>query len=513
MTNGTKRPLALIILDGWGISSRKDGNAIALAHTPFYDEISANYPKTSLSASGTSVGLPADATGNAEIGHMSIGAGRIVRTDVSRIEQAVESGLFFENEVLKTAFAESKANKSSVHLIGLLSDGGVHSSTENLFGLLRMAKREGVSDVFVHCILDGRDVQPRTADIYAEALEIKMADIGIGRIASLCGRFFAMDSSENWERTARAFTMLVHAEGERSADAASAIRASFLRGIADEFIAPIVIESEPGIPAATVKDGDVVIFFNHRADSMKQLARSLSVAGDSANLKVSTVCLTEYDHSFDLPVAFPPESEINTLGQLLADSGIPNYRIAEDDRIAHVTHFFNGAADGASQYEQSIHVPSTAATREAEPEMKSFKVTDMFLRAVEADAHGVFIVNLPASDLVAESGSLEKTIESVQFVDTCLGAIVEKIRNENGVAVITSSHGNCEEMLSGRGTTGNSVPFHLIAECVDGMALRENGSLQDIAPTILGIMGIEKPAEMTGSDLRFLGTGFGKRSA
>jgi 2,3-bisphosphoglycerate-independent phosphoglycerate mutase len=512
--NGGKRPLALIIIDGWGFSPKKEGNAIALAHTPFYDEICAKYPKTNLSASGTRVGLRADSAGNSEVGHLNIGAGRIVQTDVSRIADAIKTEKFFENPVLKEAFARAKAKNSSVHLIGLLSDGEVHSAPETLFALLRMAKNEEVEKVFVHPILDGRDVSPRTADIYTEALEIKMADIGVGRIATLCGRYYAMDSNQNWERTARAYTMLVHAEGERAFDAVTAIRSSFLRGISDEFIAPIVLEKSPGKPVATVKNGDVVIFFNHRADGMRQIVKSLAVPESSdfavfGKPKITAICLTEYDRSFKLPAAFRAESENNVLAQIFAEHGILNCRLTESERYAHVTYFLNGGVENEHPCEQRVLVPSPkVAACETHPEMSSFKITDKFLRGLEAGENDVFIMNLPASDLVAETGNLEKTIEAVQFVDTCLGGILEKIREKKGVAIITSSHGNCEEMadlLTGEPNplpTTNPVPFHFVDDEANGLRLREDGALEDVAPTILGILGIEKPPEMTGEDLR-----------
>ncbi|HEY0659391.1 MAG TPA: 2,3-bisphosphoglycerate-independent phosphoglycerate mutase, partial [Pyrinomonadaceae bacterium] len=369
-------------------------------------------------------------------------------------------------------------------------------------------------DVFVHPILDGRDVAPRTADVYAEALEIKMADVGIGQIATLCGRYYAMDSNENWERTARAYTMLVHAEGERAFDAVTAIRSSFLRGIADEFIAPIVLEKEPGKPVATIKNGDVVVFFNHRGDGMRQIVKSLSVpdANDFAAVgkpRVETVCLTEYDRNFNLPVAFRPESENNVLAQVFAEKGILNYRLTESERYSHITYFFNGGVDSENSCERRVLVPSPKiAAYESQPEMSSFKVTDKFLRGLEAGENDVFIMNLPASDLVAQTGNLEKTIESVQFLDTCLGGILEKIRELNGVALITSSHAGCEEMadlLTGEPNpqpTTNPVPFHFVDEQANGLKLRDDGALEDVAPTILGVLGIEKPEEMTGRDLR-----------
>lgn len=506
MTN-SRLPLALIILDGWGVSSRTDGNALALAHTPYYDEICAKYPCVELSAAGESVGLASGSPGSAEAGHLNLGAGRVVQTDSSRIARAIRDGEFDHNPVLGPAMSRAASSDKPVHLIGMLSDGGAHSSPDSLYALLRMAKRAGVRDVFVHGILDGRDVPTRTADIYVEALEIKMADIGLGRIATLCGRFFAMDSGENWERTARAFTMLVHAEGERALDSRTAIHNSFLRGLADEFIAPIVLESEPGVPVATVKDGDTVIFFNHRAETMRQLARSLAVPDvglHSAKPTLDAICLTEYDHSFGLPVAFPPEATGNVLGEVLAQHRIANYRIAGSDRFPHVTNFFNGGTD-VSLYECDLHVEHPAsAHRDTEPEAESFKVADQAVRSLKGEP-SVLVVNLSASAIAAETGNLDLTREAVQYVDTCLGGIVESVRAIGGVTLITASHGGCEEMLDEAGqpnrfNTRNSVPFHVVSDSSD-VKLRDGGSLCDVAPTMLGLLGVAKPAEMTGEDL------------
>ena len=348
-TNNAKknRPVALVILDGWGYAPRTESNAIAIAHTPYYDEICRNYPMTTLSASGTGVGQPDDQPGSSEVGHLNIGTGRVAQTEIARIRKAAESGDFMENDVLNRAFTKAKANGSAVHMIGLLSDGGVHSSTENLFACLRLAKKHGLQNVFIHCILDGLDVPERTADIYVEALEIKLADIGIGRVASLCGRFFAMDSGERWERTARVFTMLVHAEGERTHDAVTAIRNSFLRGISDEFISPIVVEESPDVPVTKVENGDLVVFFNHRPDTMRQLVRSLCVPEGASGAKptVETVCLTEYDRAFNLPAAFRQEPEKNTLTEVLSNLAIPNIKITETARLPHLTLFFDGGSE------------------------------------------------------------------------------------------------------------------------------------------------------------------------
>ncbi len=513
MNNGRKRPLALIILDGWGYSPKKEGNAIALAHTPFYDEISRNYPQTLLAASGLRVGLTPDTPGSSEVGHLNIGAGRIVQTDVANISNALKSGEFFENKILKDAFAKAKANNSAVHLIGLLSDGDVHSSPANLFALIKMAKNEGLKDVFIHPILDGRDVAPRTADVYVEALEIKLADIGIGQIATLCGRYYAMDKNQNWERTARAYTMLVHSEGERAFDPVTAIRSSFLRGISDEFIQPIVLEEKPGVPLASVKNNDLVVFFNHRSERMRQLVKSL--IGDTVEFaalgkpKLEAVCLTEYDRMFEIPVAFKPENETNVMAKVFEEKGVLNCRVTETEKYAHVTYFLNGGREIEHPCEQRVFVQSLKnSAYETQPEMQCFKVTDKLLRGLEAGENDVFIVNLAAPDMLAHTGNLEKTIEAVQFTDTCLGGIIEKIRELNGVAIITSDHGNCEEMadlLTGEPNnahTTNPVPFHLIDENAVGLKLREGGALEDVAPTILGVLGIEKPIEMTGRDLR-----------
>lgn len=512
--NGHKKPLALIIIDGWGFSPEKEGNAIALARTPNYDQICANFPKTELAASGDRVGLVPDSPGNSEIGHLNLGTGRIVKTERARVSQAIKSGEFLKNKVLKKAFAAAKKKGTAVHLVGLLSDGEVHSTTESLFALLRMAKDHSIEkDVFIHGILDGRDVPPRTADIYVEALEIKLADIGLGEIATLCGRSFAMDKSQNWDKTARAFTMLVHSEGERASDPITAIRGSYLRGISDEFIQPIVLEKSAGIPVAKVKDGDLIVYFNHRADRMKQLVQSLSFndMGETSAFgkpNISSVCLTEYDKKFGLPVAFTGSSESNALGQVFANNGIMNCRMAETERYPHVTYFFNGGIENELPCEHRVVVPSIGDVTVEKPELGSFKLTDKLLRAMEAGENDVFIVNLAAADLIAHTGNFDRTVEAIQFVDTCLGGIVSKVQEFGGVAMITSDHGNVEQMADlktgkpNASHTTNPVPFHLVADHTNGLKLRKDGALEDVAPTILGILGIDKPNEMTGNDLR-----------
>ncbi len=513
--NGRNRPLALVILDGWGYSNKTKGNAIALANTPNYDRLCADYPKTFLAAAGLRVGLLPEAPGNSEIGHLNLGTGRIVKSERLQIMDAIRSGEFFENKMLIKAFVKARENETSVHFIGMLSDGNIHSSMDTLLSLLRMAKSEGCGEkAFVHGILDGCDVPERTADIYVEALQIKMAEIGCGEIATLCGRNYAMDSSNNWQKTARAFTMLVHAEGERAFDAVSAVRGSFLRGNVDEFVNPIVIENNPGIPVAQIKDGDTVIFFNHRADGMRQLVRLLAVSNSptDANLnkpRVEAVCITQYDAKFKLTVAFRPLQEVNVLGEVFANNGVKNCRLSETQKYSHITYFFNGGFDGELLGENRLLVPSPKiSSNGGPPNVACFEITEKFLQGLEARENDVFIVNLASADIIAQTGNFDKTIQAVELVDRCLGAIVRKIHEVDGVALITSDHGNCEDMLDAVtgsvkiSQTSNPVPFHFVANDLIGIKLRDDGALEDVAPTILGILGIEKPNEMTGNDLR-----------
>jgi 2,3-bisphosphoglycerate-independent phosphoglycerate mutase len=419
---------------------------------------------------------------------------------------------------LKKAFSKAKKQESSIHLIGLLSDGNVHSSIDTMFALLRMAKNEGCGNqTFIHGILDGRDVPTRTADVYVEAIQIKMAEIGCGRIATLCGRHYAMDRSQHWERTARAYTMLVHAEGERAFDPIDAIRGSYLRGITDEFVQPIVLEEKPGTPVASIKNGDLVIFFNHRADRMRQLVASLAISGSdkrstTGKPEIESLCMVEYHENFKLPVAFAVQRETNVLGQVFADHGVINCRLAESENYDHVTYFFNGGSETELPGEKRMLIPSPKSARNGgKAEVACFDVTNALLRGLEAGKDDVFIVNLASADVFAKTGNFEKTIEAVELVDACIGEIIKKTHEVDGVTLITSDHGNCEEMSvsdNGKPTrfvTANPVPFHFVANNLNGLKLREDGALEDVAPTILGILGIEKPLEMTGTDLRVPG--------
>ena len=511
-----KGPLALIIIDGWGYSPEREGNAIALASTPYYNELRENYPHTLLEASGTRVGLPAGVMGNSEVGHLNMGSGRVVRMDVSRIDHEIETGEFYENQVLTKAIDTAKEHGRQVHLMGLVSDGQVHSSQQHLYALLRMAKQRGVSRVYVHCFLDGRDTPPMSAYGYVEALQVQTSKIGCGRIASVIGRYYAMDRDKRWERTERAYKLLVNAEGERAIDPVEAIRRSYERGLTDEFVEPIVMEREDGGAVATVEEGDSVIFFNFRPDRARQITRALTEPGFGGfptpqRPNVHFVCFTQYDATFNLPVAFAPKEHRNVLAEVFGRVGVRNFRLAETEKYAHVTYFFNGGIEKEFACERRLLVPSPKiATYDLAPEMSAFKVTDKVLRAIDEGETDVFIINFANPDMVGHTGKLDKTIEAVQYVDTCLGWITKGIRRARGITLITADHGNCEQMLDP--TTGqphtahttNLVPFHLINQAARGLNLREDAALEDVAPTILGLLNVEQPAEMTGRDLREL---------
>jgi len=509
-----RSPLALIIIDGWGYSPTRDGNAIAQAATPYYDELTENYPHTLLEAHGTRVGLPAGVMGNSEVGHLNIGSGRVIRMDVSLVDHEIATGSFFNNRVLVEAIEGAKKRGKALHLMGLVSDGQVHSSQEHLYALLRMAKAHDLQRVFVHCFLDGRDTPPASAATYIAALQRKMAEIGCGEIATIVGRYYAMDRDKRWERTKRAYDLLVHAEGERATDPLAAIKHSYELGVTDEFVAPIVITRESGEPVATIQDGDAVIFFNFRPDRARQLTRALAVPDFDAfpvndRPQVQFVCFTMYDTTFPLPVAFPPRHHRNVLAEVFGGVCVRNYRMAETEKYAHVTYFFNGGVEKEYPCEKRLLVPSPQiATYDLQPEMSAFSVTDKVLRAIEAGDTDVFVINFANPDMVGHTGKLDKTIEACQYVDTCLGWITKSMRRMRGTTFITADHGNAEQMvdlLTGNphtAHTNNPVPLHLIDESSRGMKLREGGALEDVAPTILGLLGIEKPEEMTGRDLR-----------
>ena len=507
-------PLALIILDGFGHSPRREGNAVALASMPFYDEILEKYPHTLIEASGECVGLPAGVMGNSNVGHLCMGAGRVVRTDIERINHEIKTGQFESNLALEAAVESALNHDRALHLLGLTSDGLVHSSQEHAYALLRMAEKRGLRRVFVHCFLDGRDTPPASADGYVREMREKCAEIGVGEIASVAGRYYAMDRDKRWERTERAYRLLVEGVGEPATDPVEAIRKSYERGVTDEFVEPVVCTRGDGSPVATIQDGDSVIFFNFRADRARQLTSALAVPGfpefETPNRPhAHFVCFAVYDKTYPLPVAFPPTQPTNILAEVFAAAGVRNYRMAETEKYAHVTYFFNGGTEREFAHERRLLVPSPkVATYDLQPEMSAYKLTDQILRAIEEGETDAFIINYANPDMVGHTGDLARTIEAVQHVDNCLGWITKALRTARGRAIITADHGNCEQMIdpvTGQPHTAhttNLVPFVLIDEASRGANLREGGALEDLAPTMLGLLGVPKPPDMTGRDLR-----------
>ena len=514
MMTKKRGPLALIVIDGWGYSAAREGNAIELAATPFYDELCETYPSTLLEAHGSRVGLPAGVMGNSEVGHLNIGAGRVIRMDVSLVDHEVDTGAFFRNSVLTTAVESARHPERALHLMGLCSDGQVHSSLTHLHALLKMAKDHGLERVFVHCFLDGRDTPPSSAVTYVSAVQRKLEEIGCGKIATVVGRYYAMDRDKRWERTQRAYYLLTKAIGFHATDPIAAIKESYERGVTDEFVEPVAIVRSDNSPVATIKNDDSVIFFNFRPDRARQLTRALAVPGFNEfpvadRPRVHLVCFTMYDNTFDLPVAFPPRHHHNVLAEVWGKVCVRNYRLAETEKYAHVTYFFNGGVEKPYTCEDRLLVPSPKiATYDLQPEMSAFKVTDKVLRGVDDGETDVFVINFANPDMVGHTGKLDKTIEACQYVDTCLGWITKRIREARGITLITADHGNAEQMidpLSGgphTAHTTNPVPFHLIDEESKGVKLRIGGALEDVAPTLLGLIGLEKPAEMSGRDLR-----------
>ena len=512
--NNRKTPLALIILDGFGYASEREGNAIAQAEMPYYRELLEKYPHTLLQASGECVGLPAGVMGNSNVGHLCLGAGRVLRTDVERINHEIKTGSFFHNLALNAAIENAVKHDRALHLMGLVSDGLVHSSQEHAYALLRLAKEREVRRVYVHCFLDGRDTPPESADRYIALMQDKCREIGVGEIASLCGRYYAMDRDKRWERIELAYKLLVDGEGERATDAVAAIKKSYERGVTDEFLEPVVITRADGAPVGTIQDGDSIIFFNFRADRARQITSALAVPGfdDFATPNrphTHFVCFSVYDKTYPLPVAFPPELPRNILASVFAAHEVNNFRLAETEKYAHVTYFFNGGTEREFPHENRLLVPSPkVATYDLMPEMSAFKITDKFLRALDDRETDVFVVNFANPDMVGHTGKLDKTIEACQYVDTCLGWITKAMKSAKGTILITADHGNAELMIDPKtgephtAHTTNPVPFLLIDEDSLGVKLRAEGALEDVAPTMLGLLGIDQPVEMTGRDLR-----------
>ena len=507
-----RQPLLLMLLDGWGLNPSPENNAIAQAKTPNMTRLSASYPATSIGTSGLSVGLPEGQMGNSEVGHLNIGAGRVVYQDLTRISKAIADGDFFENRVLLDCIARTKAAGGRLHLAGLLSDGGVHSHLTHLYGLLELAKREGISKVFVHCLLDGRDTPPKSGAGYLAQLEEKIAQLGVGRIATVIGRFYAMDRDNRWERVEKAYDAMVLGEGATASSAAAAIAASYASDITDEFVLPTVITTD-GAPVGTLRDGDGFIFFNFRSDRAREITRALTDPGFSGFQRkswprlASYVCMTEYDETFGLPVAFAPETLKNILGEVLAAAGRSQLRIAETEKYAHVTFFFNGGSEVPFPLEERCLIPSPkeVATYDQKPEMSAYPVTEELLKRLDSERYDVVVLNFANADMVGHTGILPAAIRAIETVDDCVGRLVAKVLAKGGRTIITADHGNAEVMADENGGphtahTTDRVPLILVDDSRRDVRLRP-GILADIAPTMLAILGIEKPAEMTGVSL------------
>jgi 2,3-bisphosphoglycerate-independent phosphoglycerate mutase len=508
-----KGPLCLIIMDGWGINPRSEGNAIALAKTQVLDSLSKEYPTTTLSASGLSVGLPKGQMGNSEVGHLNIGAGRIVYQDFTRISKAVEEGDFFRNQTILDAVSQVKANGSSLHLMGLLSDGGVHSHIDHLFALIDMAKRNGVERLFIHAFLDGRDTPPRSALTYMESTEAYIKRIGLGEIATVSGRYYAMDRDKRWERVKRAYDAIVLGEGMEADSPLKAVEDSYAREEGDEFVQPTVIKRN-GAPVARLSDRDAVIFFNFRTDRTREITRSLTHGNfDGFERRMvpalsSFVCMTEYDETFGLPVAFPPVKLTNIFGDVTSRAGLRQLRIAETEKYAHVTFFFNGGVEEPYPNEDRRLIPSPkdVPTYDLKPEMSAFEVTKEVLSCIESGNYDCIILNYANGDMVGHTGFLDAAKKAVEAVDACVGLVVNAVKGKGGKLLITADHGNAEQMIDydtgepHTAHTSNPVPFILVDDESKNARLRE-GILADIAPTMLEILGLPVPQEMEGRSL------------
>ena len=498
-----KTPTTLIIMDGFGLAPAAADNAVSLANTPVLDKLFREYAHTTLSASGLDVGLPAGQMGNSEVGHTNIGGGRVVFQDLPRISRAIEDGSFFKNEAYNKAMDDCLKNDSSLHLYGLLSDGGVHSHIEHLFALLQMARDKGLTKVYVHCFLDGRDVSPTSGKGFVQELQDKCAQLGVGRIATVMGRYYAMDRDKRWERVQMAYDAMVYGEGHHSSDPVAAVAESYANGVTDEFVEPVVID-----PDGTISDNDSIIFFNYRPDRAREITRAIvdpDFDGFARELFPTTyVCNTEYDASMpNVLVAWPRIAVKNGLGEYLSSMGMTQLRIAETEKYAHVTFFFNGGVEKQYPGEDRVLVPSPkVATYDLQPEMSAFEVCDKCVERIESGAYDVIILNFANCDMVGHTGVLEAAVKAVETVDTCVGRVVDATLKMGGIAMVTADHGNAEDMKQPDGSpmtahTTNLVPFIL---CGAGTELRP-GRLADIAPTILDVMGLACPPEMDGKTL------------
>ena len=498
-----KSPTTLIIMDGFGIAPPAGDNAVTLAKTPVLDKLLEEYAHTTLSASGLDVGLPAGQMGNSEVGHTNIGGGRVVFQDLPRISRAIEDGSFFKNDAYNAAMDSCLKNGSSLHLYGLLSDGGVHSHIEHLFALLQMARDKGLERVYIHCFLDGRDVSPTSGKGFVQALADKCAALGVGKIATVMGRYYAMDRDKRWERVQMAYDAMVYGEGNHNADPVDAVAQSYANNVTDEFMEPVVCDSD-----GTISDNDSVIFFNYRPDRAREITRAIvdpEFDGFQREFFPTTyVCNTEYDASMpNVLVAWPRIAVKNGLGEYLSSMGMTQLRIAETEKYAHVTFFFNGGVETQYPGEDRVLVASPkVATYDLQPEMSAFEVCDKCVERIESGAYDVIILNFANCDMVGHTGVLEAAVKAVETVDTCVGQVVDATLKMGGIAMVTADHGNAEDMKQPDGSpmtahTTNLVPFIL---CGAGTELR-TGRLADIAPTILDVMGLACPEEMDGKTL------------
>ena len=508
----SKKPTVLMILDGFGLNDKAKGNAIAQADTPVLDRLMREYPFAKGNASGLAVGLPDGQMGNSEVGHLNMGAGRIVYQELTRITKEIEDGAFFKNPKLLEAVEHVKKNGSDLHFYGLLSDGGVHSHITHLYGLLELARREGVKNVFVHCFLDGRDTSPTSGKEFIAALEAKMKEIGVGKIASICGRYYVMDRDNRWDRVEAAYRMLTLGEGNRAESAKEAIQASYADEKTDEFVLPTVI-LEQGEPVATIKDKDGIVFFNFRPDRAREITRTFCAdefdGFDRGPRKdVKYVCFCEYDVTIpNKEIAFRKVELKNTFGQFLADHGKTQARIAETEKYAHVTFFFNGGVEEPNPSEERMLVNSPkVATYDLQPEMSAPLVCDTLVEAISSGKYDVIIINFANPDMVGHTGVLEAAKKAVETVDACVGRAVDALIKAGGQMFICADHGNAEQLIdyetggSFTAHTINPVPFLLI-NYDPAYTLKEGGCLAEIVPTLIEMMGMEQPKEMTGTSL------------
>ena len=507
------KPCLLMILDGWGIDSAGEGNAVHLARTSSLDKLLTTYPTTRLQCAGPAVGLPEGIMGNSEVGHLNIGAGRIVYQDLLRIDRAIADGSFFRNEIFTTVMSAVAERGSALHLLGLVSDGGVHSQLDHLLALVDLADQKGLKRVFVHAILDGRDTPPDSGVGYLTRLQKHLNAGGCGKIATVCGRYYAMDRDGRWERVEKAYRLYVQGKGRAVRDPIAAVTDSYLREETDEFVKPIVVTDEKSEPLSTVSEGDGVIFFNFRADRAREITRAFTVPDfDGFRREVfpnlcGYVCMTRYDEILTLPVAHPPVHLTGLLGEVVSRNGLRQLRIAETEKYAHVTYFFNGGEEKPFGLEDRCLIPSPreVATYDLKPEMSAAEVTATLIERLTSNSYDLIVLNFANMDMVGHTGILGAAVKACETVDHCVQQIVERVAGMGGVTMITADHGNSEKMIDERGGahtahTLNPVPFILVDDSRRGTDLRP-GVLADIAPTILDIMGIEKPPEMTGTSL------------